>query len=192
MDVILLERVEGLGQMGDVVKVRDGYARNFLVPQKKALLATKDNRQRFERERAALEKLNAERRAEAEKQAGAIHGSTWVVIRQASDTQQLYGSVTARDVARVLSEAGTPVSRQQVQLESTIKELGIYPVKIKLHPEITSEIRINVARTPEEAELQARTPGGRLAPTPGVARAEVEAAESPSAPSKGMAEGAAG
>lgn len=191
MDVILLERVESLGQMGEVVKVRDGYARNFLLPQKKALRATKENRERFQHERGSLEKVNAEKRAEAEKHAAAIQGSTWVVIRQASDALQLYGSVTARDVAQLLSEAGTPVSRQQVQLDNTIKELGIYSVKLKLHPEVAAEIRVNVARTEEEAELQARTPGGRLAPAAGAARTEGAAPAGESAETKGVAEGAA-
>jgi large subunit ribosomal protein L9 len=181
MDVILLERVENLGQMGEVVTVKNGFARNYLLPQGKALRATKTNRERFERERVALEAANAEKRTEAEKTVRKIDGTSWTVIRQASDTLQLYGSVTARDVAQLLTGAGHPVTRQQVQLDATIKELGIYPVRIRLHPEATAEITLNIARSAEEAELQARTPGGRLA---AAGRPQPEAAQEAEAATK--------
>lgn len=181
MDVILLERVENLGQMGEIVIVKNGYARNYLLPQGKALRATKANRDRFERERTALETVNAEKRTEAETLARKIDGTSWTVIRQASDALQLYGSVTARDIAQLLSEGGTAVARQQVQLDATIKGLGIYPVKIRLHPEVVAEIKVNVARSQEEAQLQARTLGGRIQPAPGAQRAQAAPAAEESA-----------
>jgi large subunit ribosomal protein L9 len=157
MDVILLERVEKLGSLGDVVRVKPGYARNFLLPQGKALRATHENKTRFEAERARREAANAERRAEAETAATATSGASCVVIRQASESLQLYGSVTARDIAQALSEGGTAIDRHQVILDRPIKALGIHKVRIALHPEVIVDVTVNVARSPEEAEIQART-----------------------------------
>ena len=159
MDVILLERVEKLGQMGDVVHVRPGYARNFLLPQKKALRATKANLAYFENQRAQLEATNLNRRSEAESVAGKMEGATVVLIRQAGDSGQLYGSVTARDVAVALGEAGFTVERQQVNIDRPIKSLGLFDVRIRLHPEVALSVTVNVARSAEEAELQLQRGG---------------------------------
>ena len=160
MEVILLERIEKLGGMGDVVGVKDGYARNFLLPRKKALRATPENMARFEREREALEKLNSDRRDAASSAATRLEGESIILIRQASDTLQLYGSVNARDVAEAMVERGAAIRRQQVRLDRPIKSLGIHDVKIALHPEVTVTVKVNVARSPEEAEIQAR--GGTI------------------------------
>ena len=160
MEVILLERIEKLGGMGDVVGVKDGYARNFLLPRKKALRATPENMERFEREREALEKLNSDRRDAAGSAATRLEGESIVLIRQASDTLQLYGSVNARDVAEAMSERGAGIRRQQVRLDRPIKSLGVHDVRIALHPEVTVTVKVNVARSPEEAEIQAR--GGTI------------------------------
>ena len=159
MDVILLERVEKLGQMGDVVHVRPGYARNFLLPQKKALRATKANLAYFENQRAQLEATNLNRRSEAESVAERMEGATVVLIRQAGDSGQLYGSVTARDVAIALGEAGYTVERQQVNIDRPIKSLGLFDVRIRLHPEVALSVTVNVARSAEEAELQVQRGG---------------------------------
>jgi large subunit ribosomal protein L9 len=156
MDVILLERIGRLGQMGDVVRVKDGYARNFLLPSGKALRATEANRQKFERDRAMLEERNAERRAAAQGDAGQIDGKSFVIIRQAGESGQLYGSVSTRDIAEAASDAGTPVERNQVLLDSPIKSIGLHAVRIALHPEVVVQITVNVARSPDEAEAQAR------------------------------------
>lgn len=153
MEVILLERVGKLGQMGNVVKVRDGYARNYLLPQGKALRANKANRERFERTREDLEKVNFERREQAEAEAAKLENTSWTLIRQASESLQLYGSVSARDIAEAIAESGVAVRRQQVMLGQTIKTLGVHPVKIALHPEVTVEVKIHVARSTEEAGL---------------------------------------
>jgi len=155
MEVVLLQRVEKLGQMGEVVNVKDGYARNYLLPQRKALRATKANLARFETERAQLEARNLELRGEAEKVAEKLDGQRFVVIRQASEAGSLYGSVTARDVAEVATEGGFTVARGQVVLDRPVKELGLHPVRVVLHPEVSATISINVARSAEEAELQA-------------------------------------
>ncbi len=155
MDVILLERVAKLGQMGEVVKVKDGYARNFLLPQGKALRVNAANVARFEAEKAQRETTNLESRKEAQKMADTLDGQTFVVIRSASDGGNLYGSVTTRDAAEAATAGGFTVARAQVVLNSAIKELGIHPVSIVLHPEVTAEIRLNVARSTDEAELQA-------------------------------------
>lgn len=160
MEVILLERIEKLGGMGDVVGVKDGYARNFLLPRNKALRATPENMQRFEREREALEKLNGDRRDAASSAATRLEGESIILIRQASDTLQLYGSVNARDVAEAMAERGAEVRRQQVRLDRPIKSLGVHDVRIALHPEVTVTVKVNVARSPEEAEIQAR--GGTI------------------------------
>ena len=155
MDIVLLQRVEKLGQMGDVVTVKDGYARNFLLPQGKGLRATKLNLVRFETERVQLETHSLELRAEAEKIAEKLNGQMFVIIRQASEAGSLYGSVAARDVAEIATEGGFTVERRQVVLDRPVKELGLHDVRIILHPEVTATISVNVARSEEEATLQA-------------------------------------
>ena len=155
MQIVLLERVAKLGQMGEVVQVRDGYARNFLLPQGKALRATETNLKRFETDRAQLEARNLEARAEAEKVAKRLDGQSFVVIRSASDGGALYGSVTTRDVADAATAGGFSLDRRQVVLDHPIKELGLHPVSVVLHPEVEATIDVNVARSREEAELQA-------------------------------------
>ncbi|MEM6663704.1 MAG: 50S ribosomal protein L9 [Pseudomonadota bacterium] len=155
MDVVLLERVEKLGQMGDVVSVKDGYARNYLLPQSKALRATKANMAHFEAQRAQLEARNLELKKEAEAVAEKLDGQQFVVIRSASEAGSLYGSVTSRDAADAATEGGFSVDKRQVVLERPVKELGLHAMKVVLHPEVSAEITINVARSEEEAELQA-------------------------------------
>jgi large subunit ribosomal protein L9 len=154
MEVILLERIEKLGQMGDVVRVRPGFARNFLLPQRKALRATKDNMTRFEAQRAQLEAQNLHRRAEAEAVGSKLNGLTVVLLRQASESGQLYGSVTARDLAEAVTEAGFTIQKSQVVLNQPIKELGLHPIRVVLHPEVSVTISANVAKSAEEAEAQ--------------------------------------
>ncbi|MCC0013439.1 MAG: 50S ribosomal protein L9 [Rhodobiaceae bacterium] len=156
MDVILLERIPRLGQMGDIVKVKNGYARNFLLPQGKALRATEDNKTKFENERAQLEARNLELRSEAEKVAEKLEGQTITLIRQAGTNGQLYGSVTARDIAEALTEAGFSVGKAQVMLHNPIKGIGISEVGIRLHAEVETNVSANVARSEDEAERQAR------------------------------------
>ena len=156
MEVILLERVSKLGQMGDVVSVKDGYARNYLLPQKKALRASKDNIAAFEAQKAQLEARNLETRKEAEDLAGRLDGQQFVVIRSASDGGALYGSVTPRDAAEAATEAGFSVDRKQIVLTGPIKELGLHAVTVVLHPEVEVTIELNVARSQEEADLQAQ------------------------------------
>jgi len=156
MEIILLERVEKLGQMGQVVKVRPGFARNFLLPQKKALRATKDNLALFQTQRVHLEAANLDRRGEAEQVAKKLDGISVIVIRQAGESGQLYGSVTARDMAAAITEAGFTVVRGQVTLDKPIKTLGRYPTRVRLHPEVTVQVTINVAQSVEEAEMQAK------------------------------------
>ena len=155
MQVVLLERVAKLGQMGEVVQVRDGYARNFLLPQGKALRATEANLARFETERAQLEARNLEQKKEAEGVAKRLEGQAFVVIRSAADGGALYGSVTPRDIADAATAGGFSLDRRQVTLDHPIKELGLHPVLIVLHPEVEATITINVARSREEAEIQA-------------------------------------
>ncbi|MEC9433050.1 MAG: 50S ribosomal protein L9 [Pseudomonadota bacterium] len=155
MEVVLLERVEKLGQMGDVVNVKPGFARNFLLPQGKALRATKGNIARFEAERAQLEARNLELKAEAQAVADKLDGQSFVIIRSASDMGALYGSVTPRDVAEAATEGGFTVDKRQVSLDKPVKELGIHDIRVVLHPEVTATIAVNVARSTEEAELQA-------------------------------------
>ena len=156
MQVILLERVAKLGQMGDVVTVKDGYARNFLLPQKKALWASEANIAAFQADKAQLEARNLETKKEAEALADRLNGQKFVVIRQASDGGSLYGSVTTRDAADAATEAGFTVDRKQVVLTAPIKELGLHTVIVQLHPEVDAKIELNVARSTEEAELQAQ------------------------------------
>jgi large subunit ribosomal protein L9 len=156
MELILLQRVEKLGQMGEKVKVKPGYARNFLLPQKKAIRASKGNLERFETERAQLEAQNIKRREEAERVAERVGGLTVTIIRQAGESGSLYGSVTARDVADAATAAGLGITRQQVVLGHPIKTLGLAKVRVVLHPEVSMPVTVNVARSPEEAEKQAR------------------------------------
>src|SRR3954467_8729210 len=156
MEVILLERVEKLGAIGDVVKVKDGFARNYLLPRKKALRANESNKKVFESNRAQIEADNASRRSDAEKASKGVDGKTLTLIRQASNTGQLYGSVSARDVAELLAEDGTRVAKNQIVLDKPIKAIGVTTIKIALHPEVSVTIKVNVARSPEEAELQAQ------------------------------------
>jgi large subunit ribosomal protein L9 len=156
MQVILLERVEKLGQMGDEVKVKDGFARNYLLPQKKALRANKTNREYFETQKAQLEARNLERKSEAQKIAEKLEGQTFVLLRQAGDRGQLYGSVSPRDVAEIITAGGFSISRTQVPLDKPIKDIGLVPVQVVLHPEVRVKVTINVARTEDEAERQAR------------------------------------
>jgi large subunit ribosomal protein L9 len=156
MEVILLERVEKLGAIGDVVKVKDGFARNFLLPRRKALRANEANRKVFETNRARIEEENANRRGEAEKASKGVDGKTVQLIRQASNTGQLYGSVSARDIVEALEAEGAHVTKSQVVLDRPIKAIGMYEVKIALHPEVAVTIKVNVARSPEEADLQAQ------------------------------------
>lgn len=156
MEIILLERVRKLGQIGDVVTVKDGYARNFLLPQKKALRSTKVNRDYFESQRAEIEARNLEAKAEAEAVSVKLDGVSAIVIRQAGESGNLYGSVSTRDIADALGEQDMKIDRTQVVLDHAIKVLGIYNIQIKLHAEVFTNIEINVARSVEEAELQAQ------------------------------------
>lgn len=156
MEVILLERIEKLGQMGDVVSVKPGYARNYLLPRKKALRASEASRAVFEQQRAQLEAENIKNRTEAERLADDMNEMTIIIVRQASESDQLYGSVTTRDIAGGITEAGVTVDRRQVKLPRPIKTVGLHPVRIDLHPEVSVEVTANVARTVEEAEMQAR------------------------------------
>jgi len=156
MDVILLERIARLGQMGETVKVRDGYARNFLLPQGKALRANDANKKRFEAERSTLEARNLERKGEAQKVADALEGKTFLMVRSAGETGQLYGSVAARDIIEALAAEGFNIGRNQVDLSLPIKTIGLHKVTLLLHAEVEKEIEINVARTAEEAERQAQ------------------------------------
>jgi large subunit ribosomal protein L9 len=154
MEVILLERIERLGQMGDVVKVKDGFARNFLLPQKKALRATDANRAKFEDQKIELEARNLERAKEAQAVADKLNGQSCVLLRQAAESGQLYGSVTARDIAEAVGELGFRLQRGQIQLQNPIKELGLHTVVVSLHPDISAEVQVNVARSEEEARRQ--------------------------------------
>jgi large subunit ribosomal protein L9 len=156
MEVILLERVGKLGQMGEVVRVKDGFARNFLLPQGKALRATKDNRGKFEGMKVQLEARNLELKSEAEGISGKLNGKSFLVQRQASETGQLFGSVSARDIATLLSDGGFTVTRNQIALHAPIKMIGLHKVPVALHPEVEVTISINVARNADEAERQAR------------------------------------
>lgn len=157
MDIILLERVEKLGQMGEVVSVKPGFARNFLLPQKKALRATKANLEQFQNQRVQLEAENLERKSEAEKVAETLDGLKVVIIRQAGESGQLYGSVSNRDISEAVAEAGFTIDRKQVSMSAVIKTLGMHPIKVVLHPEVSVEVTANVARSAEEAEKQAET-----------------------------------
>ena len=155
MQVILLERIAGLGQMGDEVRVRDGYARNFLLPQGKVLRVNESNRKQFESQRAQLEARNFERKTEAAAVAQKLDGQSFILVRQAAETGQLYGSVTPRDLAETITDAGFSVAKSQVALAHPIKTIGLHSISIALHPDIAATITANVARSPDEAERQA-------------------------------------
>ena len=174
IEVILLQRVEKLGQMGDTVKVKPGYARNFLLPQKKALRASKANKAEFETQRVQLEAINLQRREEAQQVAKKIGNLSVVVIRQAGEAGSLYGSVSARDIADAAGAAGLTLTRQQIVLEHPIKMLGLSKVRAVLHPEVSIPVTVNVARSPEEAEKQAR--GERVGQSETEALEDAEAA----------------
>jgi len=156
MQVILLERVEKLGQMGDEVRVKDGFARNYLLPKKKALRATKANREYFQTQKAQLEARNLERKGEAESVAKTLDGQSYILVRQAGDRGQLYGSVSPRDIADAITEGGVSVTRTQVNLDQAIKNIGLFSVAVVLHPEVRVSVTVNVARSEDEAERQAR------------------------------------
>ena len=170
MDVILLERVAKLGQMGDVVKVKPGFARNFLLPQKKALRATEANKKHFESQRVHLEAVNLQRRQEAEAVAAKMKGFSVILIRQASESLQLYGSVSARDIADAAAAKDVKIERRHIELDKPIKTLGVHVIHLALHPEVSVEMTVNVARSVDEAEFQAK--GGVL-----VAESERQAQE---------------
>src|SRR5690349_1459491 len=156
MEVILLERVEKLGQIGDVVTVKNGFARNYLLPSKKALRANEANKKVFEANRAKIEADNASRRSDAEAASKGVDGKTVQLIRQASNTGQLYGSVSARDIVEALEAEGAKVSKSQIVMARPIKSIGMHEVKVALHPEVSVSVKVNVARSPEEADLQAQ------------------------------------
>ncbi|NKB48544.1 MAG: 50S ribosomal protein L9 [Alphaproteobacteria bacterium] len=162
MEVILLERIEKLGQMGDIVTVKNGYARNFLLPQKKAMRATGSNRAVFEQQRTHLEADNLQRRQEAESVSTKVDGIDVTIIRQAGDSGQLYGSVSARDIAGAVTDSGVTVARNQIVLNRPIKALGVYETRVDLHPEVSVNITVNIARTDEEAALQLERGGALL------------------------------
>src|SRR3954463_11212044 len=205
MEVILLERVEKLGAIGDVVKVKDGFARNYLLPRKKALRANESNRKVFEANRARIEEDNASKREDAEKASKGVEGKTVQLIRQASNTGQLYGSVSARDIAEALEGGGALVAKSQVVLDRPIKSIGLHEVKVALHPEVAVTVKVNVARSPEEADLQAQgidvlqqmfeqdaAPLAAEELAPGADEAAAESEEAPATADEAPAEPAAG
>ena len=155
MEVILLERVPNLGQLGQVVKVKPGYARNYLLPSKKALRATKENLAYFERQKSVIVQTNAERRQSATVLGGKVDGASVVIVRQAAESGQLYGSVTARDIAEAISALGTPVERGSVTLNQAIKTIGLFSITVTPHPEVSVKVTVNIARSEEEAKTQA-------------------------------------
>ncbi|AAL52664.1 MULTISPECIES: 50S ribosomal protein L9 [Brucella] len=156
MEVILLERIGRLGQMGDTVKVKDGYARNFLLPQGKALRANEANKKKFEGQRAQLEAQNLERKNEAQAVADKLNGESFIVVRSAGETGQLYGSVSTRDIAEIITANGFTLHRNQVELNHPIKTIGLHEVSVSLHPEVQVKVMVNIARSTEEAECQAK------------------------------------
>ncbi len=180
-EVILLERVENLGQMGDVVKVRPGFARNYLLPQKKALRANENNKKIFETQRAELEARDLQREKDAKAAAEKIEGKSFVVIRQASEAGVLYGSVSTRDIADAASAEGVHIARSQVRLDKPLKSIGIFPVRVSLHADVSASIEVNIARSEDEAERQAQGENVLAAPTEETAETE-EAADAENAP----------
>jgi len=192
MDVILLERIEKLGQMGDVVKVKPGFARNYLLPQKKALRATEANKARFAQQRSQLEATNLQRRQEAEAISGKVDGLKVVVVRQAGETGQLYGSVSPRDIAEAVIAAGVSIERRQILMDRPIKMLGLHPVRVALHPEVIVTITANVAKSAEEAEAQEKA-GGYVGRVEEVEEPDIDAllaSAEPAAPEAPAAESA--
>ena len=192
-EIILLERIERLGKMGDVVKVKPGYARNFLLPNRKALRATKENLAYFEGQRQVLEVQNNERKAEAQKIAGKLEGLKVMIIRQASEAGSLYGSVASRDIADALASGSQiTIARNQVDLNDAIKSIGLFPVKITLHPEVKVQITLNIARSADEAKLQEKTGKAAIvdykADGRKAAKEQAEAALAASAPEAAPAE----
>jgi large subunit ribosomal protein L9 len=178
MEIILLERVENLGAIGDVVKVKNGFARNYLFPQHKALLATDANKARFERERVAIEARNEKAKAAAQAEGGSLDGTTYVLIRQAGETGQLYGSVAARDISEAINASGGhKVERKHVAIQQPIKTIGMHTVTIRLHPEVALKVTLNVARSPDEAERQAKGENVIAAGQAADKAADVEAAQ---------------
>ncbi len=177
MQVILLERIEKLGQMGDLVTVKNGFARNFLVPQGKAMRATKGNLAEFDRRKVELEATNLKRKEEAEQVAGKVNGKSVIIIRQAGETGQLYGSVSGRDVAEAFAADGVTFERRQVRLDQPIKTLGLHDVRVALHPEVDVTVSVNVARSEEEAEIQADPERAAAYAAAQAAEAEEAAAE---------------
>ena len=192
MDVILLERVHNLGQIGDVVKVKPGYARNFLLPMRKALRATEANKAKFESQRAQIEAMNLEKRSEAEKVKDKVDGIKVVLIRQAGETGQLFGSVNARDLADAVTAAGFTIDRRQVILDRPIKTLGLHPIRVALHPEVIVSVTANVAKSTEEAEAQEKAGGyvGRAEEAPADIDALLAEAEAAVTVEEPAAEGA--
>jgi large subunit ribosomal protein L9 len=203
MEVILLQRIEKLGQMGQTVKVKAGYARNYLLPRKKAIRATDENKAKFEKQRAQLEATNLAKRQEAEAISGKVDGLKVVIIRQAGETGQLYGSVSARDIAAAATKAGVTIDRNQILMDRPLKDLGLHPIRVALHPEVIVNITANVAKSEEEAALQEKAghaivgtaveeaptldqmlEQAELAATGGAAPAEGEAAEKPAKKAK--------
>lgn len=180
MQIILLERVENLGQMGDVVTVRPGYARNFLLPRQKALRATKDNVAHFDAQKKELEAQNLKRREEAEQVAKKMDGLKIALIRQASEAGHLYGSVSARDIADGVTEKGFKIDRNQVNMDRAYKTLGLFPIKVALHPEVTVEVTINIARSAEEAKIQEERGEALIVKDERMERAEMMAAQAAS------------
>jgi large subunit ribosomal protein L9 len=174
MDVILLERIERLGQIGDVVKVKPGFARNFLLPTKKALRATEENKKRFEAQRAQIEANNLKRRQEAEKISDKVDGLKVVIIRQASETGILFGSVSTRDIAEGVTKAGFTIDRAQVKLDKPIKTLGLHDVRVALHPEVIVKVTANVAKSEDEAAAQEKAGGFVTAQAEDQAQADLD------------------
>lgn len=192
VEVILLERIETLGQMGEVVKVKPGYARNFLLPQKKALRATKDNLAYFEKQRAQLETQNLKRRQDAEGVAKKLEGLQVVILRQAGETGQLYGSVATRDISEAVTAAGFTVDRRQILLDQPIKTLGIFKTRVALHPEVIVGISANIAQSEEEAQMQAagKSPLAPASETPAAPEPAAEVAPAPAEKKATAADGA--
>jgi len=186
MEIILLERVENLGQMGDLVTVKPGYARNFLLPKGKAIRATKENREKFDSDRAQLEADNLAKKSEAEKVAEKMEGLSVTLIRAASEMGQLYGSASSRDIAVAATDAGFTISKSQVDMNTAVKTLGIFPVRVILHPEVAVEIKVNIARSEDEAAEQLRL--GRAILSDTAEREREEAAAAAAAAEARMAE----
>ncbi len=177
MEVILLQRVAKLGQMGEVVRVKDGFARNFLLPSGKALRATDDNRKRFETMKVDLEARNLEQKGDADKIAKKLNGKSFIVLRQASETGQLYGSVSPRDISTLISEGGFAINRNQVQLNTPIKTVGLHAIPLSLHPEVEVNVTVNVARSADEATRQAKGEDLTVRREPGDAEDDAPSAE---------------